>query len=61
MKWVYRIVSHTALGFMALFLFNAAGAFVGLSVRLNLWNAAVAGLLGLPGFALLLVLQYLSL
>jgi hypothetical protein len=45
------------MGFAALFVFNAAGGSLGLSVGLNIVNAGVIGLLGLPGFALLFALD----
>ena len=56
-----KLLLRSALGFAALFLFNAAGGSFGLSVGLNIFNAGVLGLLGLPGFALLLILQYMTL
>ena len=30
----------------------------GIALRLNLWNALVVGVLGLPGFVLLLLVQW---
>jgi inhibitor of the pro-sigma K processing machinery len=57
----WKLLLRSAAGFAALFLFNAAGGGFGLSVGLNILNAGVVGVLGLPGFALLLVLQYLTL
>jgi inhibitor of the pro-sigma K processing machinery len=56
-----KFLLRCAVGFAALFAFNAAGGGLGLSVGLNAVNAGVVGLLGLPGFALILVLQYMSL
>ena len=60
-RHVWKLLLRSAIGFAALFVFNAAGSGFGLSVGLNIINAGVVGLLGLPGFALLLVLQYMSL
>lgn len=60
MKWVTRILVNSLVGLMALFLFNVLGSYVGMSVGLNLANAAIAGILGVPGFALILILQYLG-
>ena len=59
MKWICRILGHSVIGFAALFLFNFFGGFFGLSVGLNLLSALTVGLLGIPGFALLLILQVL--
>ena len=61
MKWAVRILLNSALGFLALLVFNIIGAPFGVSAGLNLLGAAVIGVLGIPGFALLLILQYLSL
>jgi len=60
MKWILRILLNSALGFLALLLFNVLGSHFGMSVGLNILSAAVIGVLGVPGFALLLILQVLS-
>ena len=60
MKRAARILANSVLGLMALFLFNAAGAAAGMSAGLNFVNAGIVGVLGIPGFALVLVLQYLA-
>ncbi len=59
MRWAFKALLNTVLGFVGLLLFNMVGEQVGLSLGLNLLNAAVIGVLGLPGFALLLMLQWL--
>ena len=59
-KKVLKLLLRSAIGFAALLLFNIAGGYLfGLSVGLNLLNAGIIGLLGVPGFALLLILQTL--
>jgi inhibitor of the pro-sigma K processing machinery len=58
-KKALNLLLRCALGFAALLLFNIAGGGFGLSVGLNVLNAGVVGLLGVPGFALLLILQML--
>jgi pro-sigmaK processing inhibitor BofA len=55
----HKILLRSAAGFAALLLFNIAGGGLGLSVGLNIVNAGVIGFLGVPGFALLLILQTL--
>lgn len=60
MKQAIKILLRCILGFAALILFNVAGSGLGLSVGLNVLNAGIVGVLGVSGFALLLVLQYLS-
>lgn len=57
--WFFKLLLHAALGYIALFIFNFFGAWAGLSLGLNLLNAAVAGLLGVPGVILLLLIKYL--
>ncbi|MCL2002894.1 MAG: pro-sigmaK processing inhibitor BofA family protein [Oscillospiraceae bacterium] len=58
-KIALKILIRSVLGFAALLLFNTAGGGFGLSVGLNILNAGVLGVLGISGFALLLVLQLL--
>ncbi|MDR0294051.1 MAG: pro-sigmaK processing inhibitor BofA family protein [Oscillospiraceae bacterium] len=59
-KQALKLLGRSVLGFAALLLFNAAGGGFGLSVGLNILNAGVVGILGVSGFALLLILQTLS-
>ena len=53
-----RLVLHTGLGFGALWLVNATTAYTVLSMGLNWFNALTIGILGAPGFALLLLLKW---
>lgn len=46
------------LGLASLLLVNATTAFTGLSLGVNLFNALVVGILGVPGLALLLLVQW---
>lgn len=54
-----KLVLNTAFGFLALFFFRQLEPLVGFSLGFNLFNAAVVGVLGFPGFLLLLALQWL--
>ena len=58
LKLALKVVFNSALGFGALWLLNLTTAVTGLSLGLNIFNAAVIGVLGLPGFGLLLLLQW---
>ena len=58
LKLVLKLLVNTALGFAALWAVNATAAFTGIALGLNLWNALVVGVLGLPGFVLLLLVQW---
>ena len=59
MKLVFKFLLNTILGFVALILINFFGSFIGISIGVNWLNAAIVGILGLPGVALLLILQWL--
>lgn len=59
LAWILKFLLHAAMGYAFLFLFNFVGAWIGLSLGLNWFNAAVAGVLGVPGVILLLLIKYL--
>lgn len=52
-----RLLLRSLLGLGGIWLFNLAGGLIGVQVGLNLFTALTVGLLGLPGFGLLLLLQ----
>ena len=58
LRIAFRAVLNTILGFGALFLLNATESFTGLSLGLNLFNAVVVGILGVPGLGLLMMLKW---
>ena len=58
LKLVLKLLVNTALGFAALWAVNATAAFTGIALGLNLGNALAIGVLGLPGFLLLLLVQW---
>lgn len=53
-----KLLANTALGFLALWAVGLTSGITGIALGLNLWNALVIGILGLPGFALLLLVQW---
>ena len=57
LKLAVKLAVNTLLGFFALWLVNAA--FPAAALGVNLWNALVIGVLGLPGFVLLLLVQWI--
>lgn len=59
LKWAFKLLINAASGFIALVILNFFGGIVGLSLAVNLVNCLVAGILGLPGVVLLLLLKYL--
>lgn len=52
-----RLAARSAVGLGGIWLFNFAGGLIGVQVGLNLFTALTVGVLGLPGFGLLLLLQ----
>lgn len=59
LKWAFKLLINAASGFIALVILNFFGGIVGLNLTINLINCLVAGILGLPGVVLLLLLKYL--
>ena len=53
-----ELAINTARGFLALWAVNATAAVTGVALGLNLLNALTVGVLGLPGFVLLLLAQW---
>ena len=58
LKLVLRVALNSALGFGALWLLQYTAAISGITLGLNLFNALVIGILGLPGLGLLVLLQW---
>ncbi len=59
-KLALKLLVNAVVGFAILIVFNFLGGFIGVNVAINWLNAIVVGILGLPGLALILVLQWLS-
>ena len=57
-KWAVKALLHAAVGFVALFIFNYLGAWIGVGLELNFINSLVTGLLGVPGVLILLIIKY---
>ncbi|MBR2484500.1 MAG: pro-sigmaK processing inhibitor BofA family protein [Oscillospiraceae bacterium] len=56
-----KLLLNTLAGFFALFLFHMLEPLTGIHLGLNLFNASVLGVLGFPGFVLLLLLKWVLL
>lgn len=52
-----RLGARSVVGLGGIWLFNHVGALIGVEVGVNLLTGLTVGLLGLPGFGLLLLLQ----
>ena len=61
LRLLFRLVLNTIGGFIALFLINFVGQFVGITLGFNLFNAVIVGFFGLPGVGFLLILRWLLL
>ena len=59
LRWLAKIVGFAFIGAALLYICNFALGYFGLSVGVNVITATVAGLLGIPGLALLYVLSYI--
>jgi inhibitor of the pro-sigma K processing machinery len=53
-----KLLVNTLLGFLALWVVNLTSGVTGIALGLNLLNALVIGVLGVPGFVLLLLTQW---
>lgn len=53
-----RLLGRTGVGLAFLALWSQVGGLLGLSLGVNLFNALILGLLGIPGFGLLLMMNW---
>ena len=53
-----RLLANTLLGFLALWVVQLTSGLTAIALGMNLWNALVVGILGVPGFVLLLLIQW---
>ena len=54
-----KLLLNTIAGFVALICFDLIGSYIGISLGVNLGNSIVIGLLGAPGFGMLLYARWL--
>lgn len=60
-RWLFQLAKlslRTLLGVVFLYLLSLLGNPLGISLGINLFNALVLGLLGIPGFGLLMLLSW---
>ena len=58
LRLAVKLLANTLLGFFALWAVNVTAGVTGVALGVNVWNALVIGVLGLPGFLLLLLVQW---
>ena len=57
--WMLKLLLHALCGFVALFVLNFLGSYIGLYIDMSWINAAVTGVLGVPGVLILLLIEFL--
>lgn len=58
LRGLVRLLGRTGMGLAVLWLFGRVGGLIGVTLGVNLFNALVLGVLGAPGFGLLLMLSW---
>ena len=59
MQWFLKAAVHAVSGFLCLWLLNTVSGFTGVFFPVNAITISVAGFLGIPGIALLAMLELL--
>ena len=57
-RGLMRLAGRTGVGLMFLAVFSPIGQLLGAGLGVNLFNALILGVLGAPGFGLLLMLKW---
>lgn len=60
LKLFLRLLMNALCGGLILLIFNLVGSLWGMQIGVNLITAVVVGLMGVPGIAMLLLLQYIT-
>ena len=58
LRGLLRLLGRTLAGLAGLFAFSQIGGLIGVTLGVNLVNALVVALLGMPGFGLLLMTNW---
>lgn len=58
-KIVWKLAVNALIGGITLLLINFIGGFFGLYIQINIITALIAGILGVPGVVMILILQYI--
>ena len=61
LRFAFKLLLNTLLGFAALAIFNFFGQYIGVTVGLNLINAVAVAVLGPAGLAVLLFARWIML
>ena len=60
LAWAGKVLARSLVGLGFLALWSHSGVLAGLQLGVNLFNALTLGLLGVPGFGLLMLLRLFS-
>ena len=58
-KIIFKLIINIILGGLFIIVINTFGAGIGLNIPFNTITALTAGILGIPGVILLIILQYI--
>ncbi len=53
-KFILKLVANSTIGALSLVLFNYIGSLFGISLGVNLYSSIICGILGVPGFLMLI-------
>lgn len=56
--FLWRLIFRSGVGLCCLWLFNQVGSLIGIQLGVNLVSGLTLGVLGVPGFGLLLLAQW---
>lgn len=57
LKWPIKILINGIIGVIILYIVNYVGTFFNISLAINPINALIAGFLGIPGVAVLIIIK----
>lgn len=58
-KWAAKLALHALAGFVCLWLLNSVSGFTGLELPINAVTVLLSGTLGVPGIALVVLMELL--
>ena len=61
LKWLLKLIARSGVGLAFLFFWGKTRLLSSLALGANLFNALTLGLLGLPGFGLLMLFHWMAL
>lgn len=59
MKWIFKLALHALTGFVCLWLLNSVSGFTGLELPINAVTTLISGVFGVPGIAVIVLLELL--